>query len=56
MGWRTRSDLPWSTYTLAQTGIASLGSKAARTSRIPNSMEVWWIAPDGSVSGAKWYS
>jgi len=24
-------------------------------SRIPNSMELWWTGPDGSVQAAYWY-
>jgi hypothetical protein len=27
----------------------------AAVSRIPNSMELWWIGPNGSVQDAFWY-
>lgn len=35
-------------------GRASNGRIAA-VSRIPNSMEVWWIEANGSVQAAFWY-
>src|SRR5262249_48202683 len=43
----------WNGFTLAGNGVASRSIVAV--SRIPNSMEVWWIAPDGSVHDAYWY-
>ena len=43
----------WNSFRLAADGSAS--RSIAAVSRIPNSMEVWWIAPDGSVQDAYWY-
>ena len=43
----------WSEFTLAPGGSA--GSGTAAVSRIPNSMEVWWIGADGSVQDSYWY-
>jgi outer membrane protein assembly factor BamB len=34
---------------------ASVKGKIAAASRIPSTMEVWWIAPNGSVQDAYWY-
>jgi len=43
----------WNNFTLAGNGSAS--RSIAAVSRVSNSMEVWWIAPDGSVRDAYWY-
>jgi CubicO group peptidase (beta-lactamase class C family) len=40
---------------LAPAGYASAHGGIAAVSRIPNSMEVWWIGQDGSVYDAYWY-
>ena len=46
----------WPQFQLAPTGSASTASDIAAVSRIPGSMEVWWIAKDGSVQDAYWYA
>jgi hypothetical protein len=46
---------PWTRFELAASGSASINGNIARVSRIPNSMEIWWIAADGSVQGAYYY-
>jgi hypothetical protein len=47
----------WNRFTLAPplSVAATGGNNLAAVSRIPNSMEVWWIANDGSVQDANWY-
>jgi hypothetical protein len=45
----------WRRFQLAPNGSAPAGGKIAAVSRIPGSMELWWIAGDGSVRGAFWY-
>jgi hypothetical protein len=47
--------MTWNQFALASDGSAALGSRIARVSRIPNSMEFWWIEANGSVQGAFWY-
>jgi hypothetical protein len=44
----------WQPHRLAGPGSASTTGGIAAVSRIPGSMEVWWVAPDGSVQGDKW--
>jgi hypothetical protein len=46
---------PWQRYQLAPAGSASVKGDIAAVSRIPNSMEVWWVGTDASVQGAYWY-
>jgi len=45
----------WSNFSLAAAGSASPKSGIVAVSRIPNSMELWWIGQDGSIQGADWY-
>jgi Trypsin-like peptidase domain len=45
----------WTRYVLAPIGSASVNGCIAAVSRIPNSMELWWIGANGSVQGAFWY-
>ena len=47
----------WNQFPLAVTGRYAISSGVAAVSRIPNSMELWWIGADGdgSVQGAFWY-
>jgi hypothetical protein len=45
----------WRRFQLAPNGSAPAGGKVAAVSRIPGSMELWWIGGDGSVQGAFWY-
>ncbi|PEE02922.1 hypothetical protein CON86_28420, partial [Bacillus pseudomycoides] len=39
----------------APAGNASTTGGITAVSRIPNSMEVWWIGANGSVQDAFWY-
>jgi hypothetical protein len=45
----------WNHFQLAPPGSSAFLGKIAAISRIPGSMEVWWIAQDGSVQDANWY-
>jgi hypothetical protein len=45
----------WRSFVLAPDGAASVSGKLTAVSRIPGSMEMWWIGGDGSVQGAYWY-
>ena len=47
--------MSWAQFSLAPTTSAAMASRIAVVSRIANSMELWWIANDGSVQGAYWY-
>src|ERR1700680_3639040 len=47
--------MSWAQFSLAATTSAAMASRIAVVSRIANSMELWWIANDGSVQGAYWY-
>ena len=46
---------PWRQFELASANAASINGGITAVSRIPNSMEVWWIGANGSVQGAFWY-
>ena len=48
---------PWSTFKLRESGAAAHPSTTTISvvSRIPDSMEVFWIGPDGSVNDTHWY-
>jgi hypothetical protein len=50
---------PWKRYELAPAGSASAGfysyGSITAVSRVPNSMEVWWVGTEASVQGAYWY-
>ena len=46
----------WGQFQLSPASSASTTGSIAAVSRIPNSMEVWWIGPDGSVHDANWYA
>ncbi|MEY9968383.1 hypothetical protein ABIA33_006467, partial [Streptacidiphilus sp. MAP12-16] len=50
-----RVKMTWNQFPLSPDGSASPSSRIAAVSRIPGSMEFWWIATDGSVQGAFWY-
>ena len=53
--WVGLSNNPWwRRFELATAGASTSGGISA-VSRIPGSMEVWWIGANGSVQGAKWY-
>jgi hypothetical protein len=45
----------WRGFELAPAGSASLNGGITAVSRIPNSMEVWWVGANGSVQDAFWY-
>ncbi|CAN7189556.1 hypothetical protein LJR225_000526 [Phenylobacterium sp. LjRoot225] len=45
----------WRSFELAPVSSASQSGGVAAVSRIPNSMEVWWIGANGSVQAAYWY-
>jgi hypothetical protein len=45
----------WSHIQIAPPSSVSLTGGIAAVSRIPNSMEVWWIQPDGAVEGSYFY-
>ncbi|GAA0963420.1 hypothetical protein GCM10009554_82760 [Kribbella koreensis] len=45
----------WRGFELAQPRSASEGGGVAAVSRIPNSMEVWWVGADGSLRDSYWY-
>ena len=44
---------PWNDFELGSPAAPQTG--VAAVSRIPGSMELWWIAPDGSVQGGYFY-
>ncbi|MBD0256065.1 MAG: zinc metalloprotease [Cytophagales bacterium] len=45
----------WNTFQLAPPGSASVNGGISAVSRIPNSMEIFWIGPNGPVRDAFWY-
>ncbi|WP_405504706.1 hypothetical protein [Streptomyces purpurascens] len=45
----------WQQYEVAPGGSADSDTGVAAVSRIPGSMEVWWIGAGTSVEGAYWY-
>jgi hypothetical protein len=45
----------WFNFMLLGGVAIAPGSSISAVSRIRDSMEVWWIAPDGSVQDAYWY-
>jgi hypothetical protein len=46
---------PWNSFELAPTDSANRASQIAAVSRVPNSMELWWIGSNESVQAAYWY-
>jgi hypothetical protein len=52
---KERRSMSWSTFPLSGNGSAAPASGIAAVSRIPGSMELWFIGADGSVQGAYWY-
>ncbi|PKW13080.1 hypothetical protein [Saccharopolyspora spinosa] len=53
--WYEEPKAPWKLYEIAPVGSASLKGHIAALSRRPDTMEIWWVAPDGAVKGACWY-
>lgn len=49
------SNNPFRRFELASPSSAAGGKKIAAVSRVRNSMEVWWVASNGSVQAAFWY-
>lgn len=47
--------MAWNKFELATSGTSSTKGKIATVSRIPNSMEAWWIGDNGSVQASYWY-
>ncbi|MEH2009651.1 hypothetical protein, partial [Nostoc sp.] len=47
--------LPFATTVQAQFPWQRADVKMTAVSRTPNSMEVWWIAANGSIQDAYWY-
>src|SRR5258706_161893 len=45
----------WKQFELPSTSNGSANGGIAAVSRIPNSMEIWWIGANGSVQDAFWY-
>ena len=45
----------WNQWQLAPAGSASTTSSIAAVSRSSNTIELFWIAPDGHVQDASWY-
>jgi len=45
----------WKGFELAGAGSASLTGSISAVSRIPGSMELWWVGGNGSVQAAYWY-
>ena len=45
----------WKQFEIGSTRAAAISSKIAAVSRIPNSLEIWWVGANGSVQDAFWY-
>lgn len=45
----------WRRFDLVSAGNASTNARITAVSRIPNSMEVWWVGANGSIQDAYWY-
>jgi hypothetical protein len=45
----------WGRFDLVLAGRASTGRDMTAVSRMPNTMEVWWIGADGSVVDSFYY-
>lgn len=54
-GWYDDATPTWDAYFMPTDRRASKSSGLAAVSRSENTMEVWWIGPNGSVEGAYWY-
>lgn len=54
--YQNQNNNAWQRYTLTGPGTASDQSGVAAVSRIPTTMEIWWVGPQGSVEGAYWYA
>ena len=47
--------MSWNKFSLPSAGIASLKTGVAAVSRIPNSMELWYVGAQGSIEDCFWY-
>jgi len=47
--------MSWKQFEIASAGSASPTGGITAVSRIPNSLEIWWIGNDGSIQDAYWY-
>lgn len=45
---------PWQPYQIAPAGSAAIGGGLKARSRTSNIMNLWWVAPDGSIQGSFW--
>jgi hypothetical protein len=45
----------WRSFELAPGSSATLSGGISAVSRIPNSMELWWVGANGSIEAAFWY-
>ncbi|MGH6612764.1 hypothetical protein [Sphingomonas sp.] len=53
--WYEGQEGGWKRYELAPPGSASLAGSITASSRMPNTMEIWWVGADGSIQDAYWY-
>ncbi|MBD2757225.1 hypothetical protein, partial [Spirosoma validum] len=53
VGWPASS--AWGRFELAASSSAATNGGISSVSRIPGSMELWWIGANGSIQGAYWY-
>jgi hypothetical protein len=47
--------MSWNKFSLPSTGTVSPKTGVAAVSRIPNSMEVWYVGAEGSIEDSFWY-
>jgi hypothetical protein len=45
----------WQRFALSGPASAKTSSRISSVSRYPNSMELWWVGPGGSVQDENWY-
>ena len=45
----------WNQFVLDVAGSGAISSRVAAVSRIPNSMELWHVGPEGSIEDSFWY-
>jgi hypothetical protein len=47
--------MSWNKFSLPSTGVVSPKTGVAAVSRIPNSMELWYVGAQGSIEDSFWY-
>ncbi|MGC5172482.1 C1 family peptidase [Microbacterium sp. DT81.1] len=52
---KTADKPAWRGFEIAPVGSGSAIPNIAAVSRIPNSMETWWVGPSGSIEAGFWY-